>query len=161
LHLKLHRFVCDLDFGHPVAGKGSQQDRPVLSCCDRMKTVLNFYVAIWRAPSHAPLHPPCSCIDEHLRHRPLMSGEGSALPLCDAATGVVMTIVDVRDEGGGPEWPLRLRELGFIEGEEVCVLRRGQPGGEPLAVRVGGSTFALRRAEAGCVQVVPADGLLS
>jgi ferrous iron transport protein A len=89
-----------------------------------------------------------------------MSGEGSALPLSDAVTGMVMTVVDVRDESGVPEWPSRLRELGFVEGEEVCVLRRGQPGGEPLAVRVGGSTFALRRAEAGCVQVVPADGVL-
>ncbi|EGK72315.1 Putative Fe2+ transport system protein A, FeoA [Methyloversatilis universalis FAM5] len=50
-----------------------------------------------------------------------------------------------------------MRELGFIEGEPVQVLRRGQPGGEPLAVRVGVSTFALRRAEAACIQVVPAD----
>jgi len=34
------------------------------------------------------------------------------------------------------------------------VLARGVPGGEPLAVRVGLSTFALRRAEADCVRVV-------
>jgi ferrous iron transport protein A len=84
-----------------------------------------------------------------------MNGDCSTLPLSDAVTGVAMIIVDVRDESGVPEWPSRLRELGFVEGEEVCVLRRGQPGGEPLAVRVGGSTFALRRAEAGCVRVVP------
>lgn len=84
-----------------------------------------------------------------------MNGDNSTRPLSHAVTGVAMTIVDVRDDSGVPEWPSRLRELGFVEGEEVCVLRRGQPGGEPLAVRVGGSTFALRRAEAGCVQVVP------
>ena len=32
---------------------------------------------------------------------------------------------------------------------------RSQPGGDPLAVRVGQSTFALRRAEAACVLVQP------
>jgi ferrous iron transport protein A len=35
------------------------------------------------------------------------------------------------------------------------VLTRGRPGGDPLAVRVGHSTFALRRVEAACVQVRP------
>lgn len=80
-----------------------------------------------------------------------------ALALSDAATGVPMIVSDVRDDGMH-EWAARLRELGFINGETVCVLRRGQPGGEPLAVRVGVSTFALRRAEAACVRVVPADG---
>lgn len=88
-----------------------------------------------------------------------MNAPGAALPLSDAVTGVAMTIVDVCDESGMPEWPSRLRELGFVEGEQVRVLRRGQPGDEPLAVRVGGSTFALRRAEADCVQVVPANGV--
>ena len=67
-------------------------------------------------------------------------------------------VVEVRDAAGVPELPARLRELGFVEGEAVRVLRRGQPGGEPLAVRVGVSTFALRRAEARCVRVVPAGG---
>jgi ferrous iron transport protein A len=35
------------------------------------------------------------------------------------------------------------------------VIARGQPGNDPLAIRVGHSTFALRRAEAACVQVRP------
>ncbi len=84
-----------------------------------------------------------------------MTVAGVSLPLSDAATGAWMTVVDVRDAVGVAEWPARLRELGFVEGENVCVLRRGQPGGEPLAVRIGLSTFALRRAEARCVQVAP------
>ena len=50
-------------------------------------------------------------------------------------------------------WPQRLEELGFLPGERVMVLRRGVPGGDPLAVRVGHSTFALRKSEAACVQV--------
>ena len=33
------------------------------------------------------------------------------------------------------------------------VMTRALPGGDPLVVRVGSSTFALRRVEAACVQV--------
>lgn len=80
------------------------------------------------------------------------------LTLSDAASGsrlFIHALSAATEEGR--EWVARLRELGFIEGEPVQVLRRGQPGGEPLAVRVGVSTFALRRAEAACIQVVPAD----
>jgi ferrous iron transport protein A len=53
-----------------------------------------------------------------------------------------------------PEWAHRLGEIGFVEGERVQLLRRGAIGGDPLMVRVGVSVFALRRAEAACVQVV-------
>jgi ferrous iron transport protein A len=48
--------------------------------------------------------------------------------------------------------PIRLRELGFLDGEEVEVMASGLAGG-PLAVRVGGTTFALRIREAECVTV--------
>ena len=48
-----------------------------------------------------------------------------------------------------------LADIGFIPGETVMVMARGWPGGDPLVVRVGVSTFALRRAEARCVTVVP------
>ena len=47
----------------------------------------------------------------------------------------------------------RLAEIGFLPGERVRVLARALFG-EPLAVRVGSDTFALRRAEAACVLVV-------
>ncbi len=47
----------------------------------------------------------------------------------------------------------RLAELGFIPGEPVHLLRRGPGGREPLAVRVGDTLFALRLAEARCVEV--------
>ncbi|TXC65371.1 ferrous iron transport protein A [Piscinibacter aquaticus] len=50
----------------------------------------------------------------------------------------------------------RLAELGFIPGEPVHLLRRGPGGREPLAVRVGDTLFALRRAEALCIEVDPA-----
>lgn len=47
----------------------------------------------------------------------------------------------------------RLRDLGFIAGAHCKVVARMWPGGDPIAVRIGGSTFALRRAEASAVQL--------
>lgn len=49
----------------------------------------------------------------------------------------------------------QLQELGFIRGEEVVLLRRTQPGSDPLVVRIGASTFALRKAEAHCIEISP------
>lgn len=53
-----------------------------------------------------------------------------------------------------PEWGDWLRELGFMPGEQAMLMARA-PGGDPLVVRIGSSTFALRRAEAACIEVTP------
>jgi ferrous iron transport protein A len=53
---------------------------------------------------------------------------------------------------------LRLLEIGFLPGEPVRVISRGWPGQDPLAVRIGHTTFALRRHEASLVQVRPSAG---
>jgi ferrous iron transport protein A len=53
----------------------------------------------------------------------------------------------------------RLAELGFVDGEPVQVLRRGPGGREPIAVRIGDTQFALRRAEAQCIDVTPHAGV--
>jgi ferrous iron transport protein A len=54
---------------------------------------------------------------------------------------------------------LRLMEIGFVQGAQLRVIAFGQPGDDPIGVRVGGrggvSTFALRRLEASCVWVWP------
>lgn len=47
----------------------------------------------------------------------------------------------------------RLIELGFVHGVEVEVIETMWPIGDPLAVRVRGSTFALRRREASAILV--------
>jgi ferrous iron transport protein A len=52
---------------------------------------------------------------------------------------------------------LRLLEIGFLPGETVRVVARGGVGGDPIAVRVGQVTFALRRPEASMVQVQRLD----
>ena len=69
-----------------------------------------------------------------------------------ATSYAVHALIDVAD---GSDWPQRLEEIGFLPGERVSVMARGLPGNYPLAVRVGHSTFALRRAEAACIQVLP------
>lgn len=49
----------------------------------------------------------------------------------------------------------RLRELGFVAGERVEIVAQGPVGAEPLLVQVGYTRFALRRAEAARVKVLP------
>ncbi len=67
------------------------------------------------------------------------------------------TVLDVER----PETPedrelaLRLVEIGFVPGEAVCIVANGVPGREPLAVRLGHTTFALRRREASMIRVTP------
>lgn len=56
----------------------------------------------------------------------------------------------------GVDLARRLMELGFVPGERIRMLKRGMPGGEPLAVKVGNSTFALRRFEAARITIQPA-----
>jgi ferrous iron transport protein A len=47
----------------------------------------------------------------------------------------------------------RLVELGFVHGEHIEVLTQAHPGGDPFVVRVGTTTFALRRREVETVWV--------
>jgi ferrous iron transport protein A len=79
------------------------------------------------------------------------------------ATGVVAG-VRVQAHGATAEldpaeerMALRLMEIGFVQGAQLRVIAFGQPGDDPIGVRVGGrggvSTFALRRLEASCVWV--------
>ncbi len=75
----------------------------------------------------------------------------SVITLDRAEIGRRYQVVAVRDEVSAQSD--RLTELGFLPGEPASVIARGQPGHEPLAVRIGLSTFALRRAEAASVLV--------
>lgn len=47
----------------------------------------------------------------------------------------------------------RMREMGFDEGVTVEVLHRAPFGGDPIAVRVGGATVAIRRAQAALIEL--------
>ena len=49
----------------------------------------------------------------------------------------------------------RLRQFGFDEGVTVETLHLGPLGKDPIAIRVGRMTVAIRRRHAGAVQVQP------
>jgi ferrous iron transport protein A len=87
------------------------------------------------------------------------AGTPQALPASNRldalATGREGRVVGVQSPDSLPEWSRWLGEIGFLPGERVTVMNRSVWGGDPLVVRVGQSTFALRRAEAACVEVEP------
>jgi ferrous iron transport protein A len=74
-----------------------------------------------------------------------------------AQVGERHVVAGVNAPASAPEWERWLEEIGFIPGEQVVLMARGAMGGDPLVVRVGQSTFALRRAEAACVQLKAAS----
>ena len=70
--------------------------------------------------------------------------------------GVVVAVDDSGDLFGDTRASTiarRLLELGFVPGAGVEIVATMWPGDDPLAVRVGGSTFALRHHEARIVRV--------
>jgi ferrous iron transport protein A len=81
------------------------------------------------------------------------------------ATGIVAGVrvapagADFESDPALERMALRLIEIGFVQGAQLRVIAFGQPGDDPIGVRVGGrggvSTFALRRQEASCVWVWP------
>ena len=71
--------------------------------------------------------------------------------LAQADIGQAHRVEALQAPAHAPEWKQWLEELGFVPGEHVAVLARAMPGADPLVVRIGQSTFALRRAEADCV----------
>ena len=79
------------------------------------------------------------------------------LSLSVLSPGSTASVVSV-GAGGGAATPLerRLIELGFVHGEHVEVIAQARPGGDPFVVRVGTTTFALRRREVETVWVEPA-----
>jgi ferrous iron transport protein A len=91
-----------------------------------------------------------------------MTPDVSPITLDALAVGGYATVLhvapgDADDNAGndGANLARRLMELGFVPGEKVRLLKRGMPGGEPLAIKVGNSTFALRRFEAALISIQP------
>ena len=62
-------------------------------------------------------------------------------------------VESVEDRAPNDAIARRLRELGYVAGEQVEVLAAGPLGAEPLLVQVGFTRFALRRAEAERVRI--------
>jgi Fe2+ transport system protein FeoA len=84
----------------------------------------------------------------------------SSHPLAELRRGEAAVVAGLADvagfedgHGSGAILLARLRDLGFVAGARCEVIARMWPVGDPLVVRIGGSTFALRRAEAAAVRV--------
>jgi ferrous iron transport protein A len=71
--------------------------------------------------------------------------------------GATASVVGVGAGGDGSFTSIerRLIELGFVHGEQIEIIAQAMPGGDPFVVRVGTSTFALRRREVESVWVEP------
>ncbi|MES2296844.1 MAG: ferrous iron transport protein A [Pseudomonadota bacterium] len=78
-----------------------------------------------------------------------------ALAAGRSATVIHLAPSAAHDRDSGTNMARRLMELGFVPGEKIRMLKRGLPGGDPLAVKVGQSTFALRRFEAALITIDP------
>ena len=81
----------------------------------------------------------------------------SSSTLDKAVLGETLVVLKVDPPSLSPEWKKRLEEIGFVVGEQVRLMAKAIPGGDPMVVRVGQSTFALRRVEAACISVIPND----
>jgi ferrous iron transport protein A len=79
------------------------------------------------------------------------------MDLADLANGAEARVVSVSSEAavGSADLGRRLAELGFLPGERLRIVARGLLGREPIAVRIGTGTFALRLFEAACIRVRP------
>ena len=88
---------------------------------------------------------------------PLAAGQADAIwslaRLHKGARGVVSAVTEDAGAGAAGAGIRRLIELGFVPGERSEVIAELPPGGDPIAVRIGCSIFALRRREAQAVLV--------
>jgi ferrous iron transport protein A len=90
------------------------------------------------------------------------------MPLADLPNGASARVVSVSAMDAGactdPQVTAglsrRLAELGFLPGERLRIVARGFLGRDPIAVRIGTGTFALRLFEAACIRVCPEQPLL-
>jgi ferrous iron transport protein A len=73
--------------------------------------------------------------------------------LSELSRGVVAHVVAVEAAHADDTIARRLRDLGFVRGEQVRIVATGPFGAEPLLVHIGHTRFALRRAEAARVRV--------
>ncbi|MBS1187430.1 MAG: ferrous iron transport protein [Burkholderiaceae bacterium] len=87
-----------------------------------------------------------------------MSAKNSPLPrhlalLKRGDSAVVTGLMEAGDDAEEAAIRLRLLELGFSPGEVVRVVAESFPARDPMAVRIGNTTFALRRREAALIRI--------
>jgi len=70
-----------------------------------------------------------------------------------AQEGIALQVKQVRSHPQLTDCDEQLMQIGFIPGELVTVKRRARSERNPIVVRIGGATFALRQEEASCILV--------
>jgi ferrous iron transport protein A len=95
---------------------------------------------------------PITAVDSN---SPEASAGAHALPLLGKGRNAVVVGMAPAENDEQLAVQMRLRELGFVPGEELRIVAESFPGRDPIAVRLGSTTFALRRFEAAMVRVVP------
>ncbi|MCE0744103.1 ferrous iron transport protein A [Acetobacter sicerae] len=68
--------------------------------------------------------------------------------LDELPAGIDAIIDHIDHRGADDTVAQRLGELGFVPGEPLRIVAIGPFGGDPLAVKIGFTRFALRRSEA-------------
>ncbi|RST29732.1 ferrous iron transport protein A [Sphingomonas ginkgonis] len=84
-----------------------------------------------------------------------MTTQAFAIGLDQLRVGARARVVEIRWDELEEAEGCRLRHFGFDEGVTVEPLHLGPVGRDPVAVRVGRMTVAIRRAHARAVRVVP------
>lgn len=77
------------------------------------------------------------------------------MTLAELPRRTVAVVDGVDDHAPNDTIARRLRELGFVAGEQVQIMAAGPFSAEPLLVQVGFTRFALRRSEAARVRLKP------
>src|SRR4030095_7814231 len=106
-----------------------------------MRTVL-----IHTRPMDSTAHPPGIALNPGVQSLSVLS-PGSTASVVSVGTGGDTTFTTIES---------RLIELACVHGEHIEIIAQAMPGGDPFVVRVGTSTFALRRREVESVWVEPA-----
>ena len=73
--------------------------------------------------------------------------------IADLRPGEIATIVSIDRGGVDPVNARQLHEMGFDKGVDVELLHRAPFGGDPIALRVGNMSVALRKSLAAMVIV--------
>jgi ferrous iron transport protein A len=90
--------------------------------------------------------------------QPDNAAHGEAIYLSHLKKGDIASVTGMADSEGAEQTALkrRLLELGFAAGETIRIVAESFPQRDPIAVRLGNTTFALRRHEASMIRVVRA-----
>ena len=85
----------------------------------------------------------------------MVNNQQHSISLADLPLQQLATVCEVSRPTSPEDQALvqRLVEIGFVPGERIKIIAVGHPGREPIAVRVGHTTFAMRRFEADYIRV--------